>query len=155
MDIGSLYTDYYSKQVSDSKANKMSSSLKNKDMSGASEEELMEVCKDFESYFVEQVVKQAVETFTSGDETSSGSMSTLQGYYKDSLIKEYSEKMTENQDFGLAKTLFEQMKRNYGYDSIKPSELDEINQGDAVSNKDVDNTSAIEATSTVMSEEHS
>lgn len=112
MDIGSLYTDYYANTASNSSTSRLSSTA-SKDLSGATDEELMEVCKDFESYFVEQVLKQAMETFTEGDDTSSGAMSTLQGYYKDSLMKEYAAKITENQDMGLAKTLYEQMKRNY------------------------------------------
>lgn len=149
MDIGSLYTDYYSKQAGNAKADRLSSNLKGKDMSGATDEELMNVCKDFESYFVEQVLKQAMETFTTGDEMSSGSMSTLQSYYKDNLIKEYAGKITENQDMGLAKTLYDQMKRNYSPDSIQPSEL----KAEPIKEQEeVDNTSAVEAASTVLSE---
>lgn len=121
MDIGSLYTDYYSKMASDSKSNKLKSTSST-DLSGSTDEELMEVCKEFESYFVEQVLKQAMDTFTTGDEVSSGSMSTLQSYYKDNLIKEYSAKITENEDMGLAKTLYEQMKRNYSSDPIPTKE---------------------------------
>lgn len=151
MDIGSLYTDYYSKQVSNAKSDRLSSSLKGKDMSGSTDEELMEVCKDFESYFVEQVLKQAMETFTTGDEMSSGSMSTLQGYYKDNLIKEYASKITENQDMGLAKTLYDQMKRNYSPDSIQPSELKEQSEPEVTGKEDT--SSAVEAASTIVSED--
>ena len=149
MDIGSLYTDYYSKVASDSKTNKLHQSAK-KDLSGSTDEELMDVCKDFESYFVEQVLKQAMNTFTEGDEMSSGAMSTLQGYYKDNLIKEYAGKITENQDMGLAKTLFDQMKRNYSPETIKPS--DSTSEDKEVKD-DIDNTSAVEANSTALSEE--
>lgn len=146
MDIGSLYTDYYSKQVNNAKSDRLSSSLKGKDMSGSTDEELMSVCKDFESYFVEQVLKQAMETFTDGDEMSSGSMSTLQGYYKDNLIKEYAGKITDNQDMGLAKTLYDQMKRNYSPESIKSVD-------DTKTEKADDTTSAVEAASTALAEE--
>jgi len=143
MDIGSLYTDYYANQASNSKTNKLSNSLANKDISGSTDEELMEVCKDFESYFVEQVLKQAMETFTTGDEMSSGAMSTLQGYYKDNLIKEYASKITENQEMGLAKTLYDQMKRNYSPEVVKTAD-----------EKNPDDTSAVEAASTIMSEDN-
>lgn len=151
MDIGSLYTDYYANQASDAKTNRLKGSLSNKDMSGASDEELMKVCKDFESYFVEQVLKQAVEVFTSGDEASSGSMSTLQSYYRDGLVKEYAEKVTENQEFGLAKTLYEQMKRNLG-DSIPAADVIKA-QDDTSDSAAADTTSAVEAASTMISEE--
>ena len=147
MDIGSLYTDYYAKAASDAKNTRLSATAK-KDLSGSSDEELMEVCKDFESYFVEQVLKQAMEVFTEGEESSSGAMSTLQSYYKDNLIKEYAGKITENQEMGLAKTLFDQMKRNYSPESIKPAEkIEEATEQKA------DDTSAVEAASTALTED--
>lgn len=143
MDIGSLYTDYYSKMARDSKTNRLSSNA-SKDMSGSTDEELMEVCKEFESYFVEQVLKQAMDTFTTGDEMSSGAMSTLQGFYKDNLVKEYSTKITDNEDMGLAKILYDQMKRNYSTDQIKASEVinDKVVSTEPV--KKADNTEELE-----------
>lgn len=147
MDIGSLYTDYYAKTASDVSSQKLSATGK-KDLSGSSDEELMEVCKEFESYFVEQVLKQAMDVFTTGDESSSGAMNTLQGYYKDGLIKEYAGKITENQDMGLAKTLYEQMKRNYSTDSIKPADNKQTEN-----TSKVDETSAVEAASTALTED--
>ena len=150
MDIGSLYTDYYAKQASDVKSSKLSGSLKNKDMSGASDEELMKVCEDFESYFVEQVLKQAMSTFTEGDEVSSGAMSTLQSYYKDNLIKEYAGTISENQNLGLAKTLYEQMKRNYSTESIPAAEVAKMQDEKSTSE---DTSSAVEAVSGTLSEE--
>lgn len=147
MDIGSLYTDYYSKVASDTKNSKLSSTAK-KDLSGSTDEELMEVCKEFESYFVEQVLKQAMDVFTEGEESSSGAMNTLQGYYKDSLIKEYAGKITENQDMGLAKTLFDQMKRNYSPENIQKAPEAE----NSVEAKE-DTTSAVEVASSALAEE--
>ena len=147
MDIGSLYTDMYSTQIKNADSSRYKNTVAGRDYSKATDEELMDVCKDFEAYFVEQVLKQAVETFTTGDEASSGSMSTLQGYYRDGLVKEYAEKISENQELGLAKTLYEQMKRNYSTDSIMPSEV--LNQ-DNSENKEADVTSAVEAASTAV-----
>jgi len=147
MDISSLYSDMYSTQIKNAQSSQYKNTVAGKDYSNASDEELMEVCKDFESYFVEQVLKQAVNTFTTGDEASSGSMSTLQGYYKDSLVKEYAEKITDNQEFGLAKTLYEQMKRNYSTDSVQPSE---VLNNDNSQNTEADSTSAVEAASTAL-----
>lgn len=154
MDISSLYTDYYANQANDAKAKKLQGSLASKDMSNSTDEELMEVCKDFESYFVEQVLKQAMNTFTSGEETSSGAMNTLQGYYKDSLVKEYAGTMTENQEFGLAKTLYEQMKRNLT-DSIPAAEVIKAQDSASETTSEADSTSAVEAASTIVSQEES
>ena len=51
MDIGSIYTDYYAKQAGNAKADRLSKTASGKDYSNASDEELMNVCKDFESDF--------------------------------------------------------------------------------------------------------
>ena len=150
MDIGSLHTDYYSKAANDAKTSRLSTKAK-EDLSGSSDEELMEVCKDFESYFVEQVLKQAMDAITDGEESSSGAMNTLQSYYKDGLVREYAGKITENQDMGLAKILFEQMKRNYSTDKVKPA--NETNTENTDKTDIIDDTSATEAVMTAYAKE--
>ena len=132
MDISALQTDYYLNSASNSKANKLSGSLKTKDYSGSTDEELMDVCKQFEAYFVEQVLKQAKDTFTSGTPLDSGSYSTLTDYYKDNLMQEYASTITEKEDLGLAKVLYEQMKRNYSTSDI-PLAQDDTSAKEAVS----------------------
>lgn len=122
MDISSLYTDLYSKEATNAKNKRLSNSLKEADLSDKTDEELMDVCKQFESYFVEQVLKNAMETFTDGDLTESGSMSTLTSFYKDKLMTEYAEKITDQQDLGLAQTLYNQMKRNLSSEIKKADE---------------------------------
>lgn len=84
----------------------------NSNLTQATEEELLEVCKEFEAYFTEQVFKQMNKMVPESDESSS-SMSGLKDYYKDELIQEYASMSTENGGIGLAQTLYEQMKRNY------------------------------------------
>lgn len=90
--------------------------LKNKlsgDFSKVSDGELMEVCREFESYFLEQTFK-AMEKMIPKDEEedSSGANSTLD-MFKDNLIQEYASSATEGEGLGLAQILYEQMKRNY------------------------------------------
>lgn len=150
MDISSIYTDYVQQQATSANNKKIQSSLKNADFSGASDEELMDVCKQFESYFVEQVLKQAMNTFTEGDQYSSGSMSTLTSYFKDNLMQEYAGKITEQQNFGLAQTLYEQMKRNYS-PSVIPDAQESTEENSEVSSE-TDASSAVEAASTVLNE---
>ena len=94
--------------------------MKNKDLSKASDEELMDACKQFESYFVEQMFKQMMKTVPE-DPLDQGSNSMLVDYYKDNLVKEYASAATDKEDLGLAKMLYEQMKRNIG---ITPEEAD-------------------------------
>ena len=84
-----------------------------KDYSKASDDELLDVCKQFEAYFMEQVFKQMEKTVIKAD-GSSGSSGALVDYFKDSAIQELTKTSTETQGLGIAQALYEQMKRNYG-----------------------------------------
>lgn len=124
--VGSAYTNNYVSQT----GNNLENTLGNSDLSSATDDELMEVCKDFEQYFVEQVIK-SMEKMTDIDGDGEGAslfstmagisstdsgMSTLSGYFGDQYISELSGLLCDSengQDFGLAQTLYEQMKRNY------------------------------------------
>ena len=83
-----------------------------KDMSNASDEELMDVCKEFEAYFMEQVFKEMEKTVPES-ESQDSSMSQLTDYFKESMIQQVSEQSVEQGGNGLAQQLYEQMKRNY------------------------------------------
>ena len=106
--MNSLYTDF----IKNNAISKETSVDGGRDYSKASDEDLMEVCKKFESYFLEQVMKEMMKTVNT-DESSSGSMNTLTSYFKDELISKVAEQSTETNSNGLAQMLFEQMKRNY------------------------------------------
>lgn len=103
-------TDYVTKAASDSKVN--TSSIRNKDYSNATEEELMDVCKEFEAYFLEQCFKEMWKSVPTSEMTSM-STSTMMDYYRDEMIRKVSSDATEQNSLGLAQMLFEQMKRNY------------------------------------------
>ncbi len=110
--ITSMYNDIYGSATTQS-----SSKLQNKldtDYSKATGDELMDVCKEFEAYFLEQMFKEMVKTIPS--EESSGSTSTMMDYYKDQMIQNLASQSTEQNSLGLAQTLYEQMRRNYGMD---------------------------------------
>ena len=99
--------DTYTKATSDLK-----NTLTNTDYSKATDEELMEACRSFESYFIEQAFKGMEKMIPKDDEDSSGT-----GYvemFKDTLYQEYAKSASERGDgIGIAKMLYEQMKRNY------------------------------------------
>lgn len=78
--------------------------------SDASDEELLEACKTFESYLVEQVISSMEKTIPK-DEEDEGD---YESYFKDMLYKEYAQKITDNGELGLAQQLYESMKRNQG-----------------------------------------
>lgn len=105
--LGSFYTSDYWQSATQTKS--LESSLSS-DMTTKTEDELMEVCKDFEAYFVEQMFK-AMEKMVPENEESDNAYTDMFG---DMLVQEYAESATETQSFGIAQTMYEQMKRNYG-----------------------------------------
>ncbi|MGN0431404.1 MAG: rod-binding protein [Lachnospiraceae bacterium] len=113
MDISGLsaYTDLYQTQASQS-TSKLESELKT-DYSKSTDDELMDACKEFEAYFLEQMFKEMMKTIPESETTSSYS-SNLIDYYKDNMIQEIAGNSTEQNSLGLAQMLYEQMKRNYG-----------------------------------------
>ena len=113
MDISSIssYTSYISDAAT---ASKTQSSLQlDSDYTNATDEELMDACKQFEAYFLEQVFKEMRKTIPESED-SSGSTSSLVDYFEDQRIQEISADSTEQNGLGLAQMLYEQMKRNYG-----------------------------------------
>lgn len=113
--MDSLTNQLYS-QLSTQQLNNTTSKLKDgidKDYSNATEDELMDVCKEFESYFIEQMFK-TMEKMVPKSEMESNYAASLTDYYKEELIKDYSSQAVSNgQGLGLAQKLYEQMKRNY------------------------------------------
>lgn len=83
------------------------------DLSEADDKELMEVCKEFEAYFVEQVMKEVEKTIPKNEEDEDASMSQLRDFYKEEMIQTLAENICEQQNLGLAQQMYEQMKRNY------------------------------------------
>lgn len=90
------------------KAEKLSASLSNMDKAGATDEELMDACKEFETYLVEQVIKSTKSAMLE-DEDSEGDYMKMFG---DKLNQSYAELIAENADLGIAQMLYESMKRN-------------------------------------------
>ncbi len=83
------------------------------DLSGATDDELKEVCKDFEAYFTEQMFKAMAKMVPESDEDVSASTRQLRDYYKEQVIQSYAEQSAEGEGLGIAQMLYEQMKRNY------------------------------------------
>ena len=94
--------------ASAAKAEKLSSSLSNIEKGTATDEELMAACKEFETYLVEQVIKNTKSAMLD-DEDSQGEYMKMFG---DKLNKSYAEMLTETADLGIAQMLYESMKRN-------------------------------------------
>lgn len=115
MDISGLsnvYTEYLNQQTDNVSSKKMQDTV-SKDYSKATDEELLDVCKQFEAYFMEQVFKQMEKTIIK-DEESSQSTTALVDYFKDSALQDLTNTAADTQGLGIAQMLYEQMKRNYG-----------------------------------------
>ena len=95
---------------------KLKDQINNTDYATATEDELLDACKQFEAYFLEQVFKEMQKTVDCVKDESSGTDNNLVSYFKDETIQKLAETSTETQGLGLAQTLYEQMKRNYGID---------------------------------------
>lgn len=108
--LTSTYMDLYQAQSTQS-ASKLQQQL---DSAGAAktDEELLDACKEFEAYFLEQMFKEMLKTIPESEETSSYT-ANLMDYYKDNMVQEIASASTEQNSLGLAQMLYEQMKRNY------------------------------------------
>lgn len=112
--IGNMLTSTYDSY--DAAADKVSGAL-NKNYNSATDEELINACKQFESYFYEQVFK-GMEKMVPKSESQSSYLATMTDFYKDELISKYAAMATErsavsgNGNNSIAMMLYEQMKRN-------------------------------------------
>ena len=126
--LNSLYTD---NTTYSSKTSSLENTLNNSDLSTADSDRLMSVCKDFEEYFVEQMVKSMVKMasvdgssdaddysslFGLSSDSDDSYLSSMSSYYGSQMVTKLTESLcddTNGNGIGLAKTLYEQMKRNY------------------------------------------
>ena len=126
--LNSLYTD---STTYSSKTSSLENTLNNSDLSTADSDKLMSVCKDFEEYFVEQMVKSMVKMasvdgssdaddysslFGLSSDSDDSYLSSMSSYYGSQMVTKLTESLcddTNGNGIGLAKTLYEQMKRNY------------------------------------------
>lgn len=114
MDISNISAMYqnYNQTAAGSATENQISQLQGKDMSQATDEELMDACKEFEAYFMEQVMKEMIKTTKLDGEDESSN--TMVDYFKDTAIADLAKESTEQNSLGLAQMLYEQMKRNTG-----------------------------------------
>lgn len=93
--------------ISKSQTGNLVDKLNNVDIKDSNDEELMEVCKNFESYFVQKMFEEMKKTVHSSDDDNS-----YMQYLGDIYTEGIADKVTENGSIGLAKQLYESMKRN-------------------------------------------
>lgn len=75
--------------------------------SDTDDETLMEACKGFETYLVEQVYKEMEKTVKDEEDENE-----YLACFGDTLIQEYAKATTESGSLGLAQKLFQSIKNN-------------------------------------------
>ena len=108
--LSSIYTDYMKTTADYQNLEKLKADWQKKSK-GTADEQLMDACKQFEAYFVEQMFKEMQKTVPE-EEYSSASTQNMVGYYRDNMLQEMAKMSTENGELGLAQMLYEQMKLN-------------------------------------------
>lgn len=108
IDGSSLYSSMTSGLTDTSgKTSSLQSTLESVDTESSNDEELLDACKSFESYFVEQVFKEMKKTVHSSDDEGE-----YMQYFGDMLTEEYAQNITDSGSLGIAQMLYESMKRN-------------------------------------------
>lgn len=75
--------------------------------SEATDEEMMNACKEFETYFVQQVFEEMKKTVHSSDDDND-----YMQQFGDILTESYAKSVSDTEQLGIAKMLYESMKRN-------------------------------------------
>lgn len=100
----SLYSTNLKTATDKVKAESLQEKLKAK---AASDEEIMEACKSFEAYMLEQVFKEMEKSIP-----NNGDKNPYIEQFGSKLYEEYAKQATENEGVGIAKMLYEAMKRS-------------------------------------------
>ncbi len=112
-------TDYYSLQSENTKAAENAEKVTGK-VGGiskdSSREEVKEAVRSFESYFLEQVIKQQKESVKafSDDEDKDLYASQIEDMYSDRAIQQIAESMVKQNFEGVTDKFTDQIMRNYG-----------------------------------------
>ena len=114
MDISNISAMYqnYNQTAAGSATGNQISQLQGKDMSQATDEELMDACKEFEAYFMEQVMKEMIKTTKLDGEDESSN--TMVDYFKDTAIADLAKESTEQNSLGLAQILYKRKENGKG-----------------------------------------
>ena len=114
MDFLSINNNYYNGLMENTATGmttkKLTDSVK-KAESTTDDEELRKACKSFESYMVEQIMAK-MEEISHIDGVDSEKDNEYMSMFNDTFIKDKAEILTKNTDLGIAKMLYESMKRN-------------------------------------------
>ena len=124
MDLSGISNSYVSQATSGitDEQTKRVKNLVNSDLTNADDEKLMDACKEFEAYMMEQVMKR-MDTMTKalGNDEEQDSNTSLLSYFKDNVMQEMAGDIADRGTIGIANELFQAMKRQQS--AVKPETL--------------------------------
>ena len=104
--VSDMYGNYLMQtDISGTKATALENKLNNSQETKATDEELLDACKEFEAYLIEQVMKQIPKSEEEKD-------NKYLDYFGDMMLQEYASILTDRGDLGIAQQLYESMKNN-------------------------------------------
>lgn len=109
----SALTEYAANETQNASGAALKSELQNVSRN-TSDDELMEACKSFEAYFLEQIFKEMQKSVDSlKPDTGDKSTQTLVDYFRNETIQDICATSVDTQSNGFAQMLYENLKRNY------------------------------------------
>jgi len=106
-------TDYAMQESKNASTIALQNKLQNTSKT-STDDELMEACKSFEAYFLEQMFKEMQKSVDAlKPETEDNATSTLVDFFKDQTLQEICLTSVDTQSNGFAQMLYENLKRNY------------------------------------------
>ncbi|MCI8769863.1 MAG: hypothetical protein HFH73_01750 [Lachnospiraceae bacterium] len=110
LDTSSLYSTY-GQTVTNAASSSLQNTLGNVN-DDSSDEELMNVCKNFEAYFVQKIIEQAKKSIAGEEEEEQGE---YMKYFGDMQNEQYANIIADSGSFGLAQQLYDSIKSNNNY----------------------------------------
>ena len=107
MEISGLAGDLYNQYASiyNNTSTELNSAL-TVDADNSTDEELLDACKQFEQYFVEQVIKEMKKTLPEGSFMGDNEYASV---YEDTYVQTMAEAITDSGQLGLAQQIYESM----------------------------------------------
>lgn len=98
----------YSSVINQTQTTGLESTLGNINSTNATDDEMMEACKEFETYMIEQIYKNMEKTIMKAEEEEN----EYETYFGDMRIQQYAQAVMDQGGLGLANQLYEAMSRN-------------------------------------------
>ncbi len=115
MDVTGMSTYLQTQYANQTKANAEATAKSVNGISkDSSKEEITKAVKDFETYMMEQVIKQMKETFVNEDEDEDTTMTQYKDLYLDQAITHIASQLVDQIGGSVTDDFVEQIMRNYG-----------------------------------------